>query len=96
MATYQILFWKSIPAIVQATDSAGSVKVQLSDRFQGLIDAVAMREGLAGTDAYLEQWEHGDEAEQPGTARDVAAAVAAELERRFEEFRVQGLGRGGK
>jgi hypothetical protein len=96
MATYQILFWKSIPTVVQATDSAGSVKVQLSDRFQGLVDAVAMREGLAGTDAYLEQWEHGDETERAGTARDVAAAVAAELERRFEDFRVQGLGRAGQ
>jgi hypothetical protein len=94
MATYQILFWKDIPAVVHASDAGGSVKLQLSDRFQALIDAVAMREGLAGTDAYLEQWEQGEEAERPGTARDVATAVAAELEGRFEEFRVQGLGRG--
>ena len=60
MATYQVLYWKDIPSVVEATDTDGSVKVQLSDRFQMLIDAVAMQLGMAGTDAYLEQWEHGD------------------------------------
>jgi hypothetical protein len=93
VASYQILSWKGIPSLVSAADADGPVKIQLSERFQALIDAVAMREGLAGTDAYLEQWEHGDEMDQPGTARVVAALVAAELERRFEEFRDQGLGR---
>ncbi len=94
MATYQILYWKHIPSVIKAMDTDGTVKVQLSDRFQALIDAVAMREGLTGTDAYLEQWEHGDEAERLGTAKDVAAAVADELERRFEEFLDRGLGSG--
>lgn len=94
MAIYQILCWKGIPSVVEATDAGGSVKIQLSDRFQALIDAVAMRQGLVGTDAYLEQWEHDHEAERPGTAQDVAAAVADELERRFDEFREQGLGSG--
>jgi hypothetical protein len=93
MATLQILDWKDIPSVVQASDDAGAVKVQLSDRFQMLIDAVAMRLGLAGTDEYLEQWEHGDEEERPGAAREVAEAVVAELERRFDEFRERGLGR---
>jgi hypothetical protein len=93
MATLQILYWKDIPSVVQASDDAGTVKVQLSDRFQMLIDAVAMRLGLAGTDEYLEQWEHGDEEERPGAAREVAEAVVAELERRFDEFRERGLGR---
>lgn len=87
MATYQVLYWRHIPAVVEATDPGGSVKVQLSDRFQVLIDAVAMRLGMAGTDAYLDQWEHGDEERRDGTAREVAEGVAAELEGRFAEFR---------
>jgi hypothetical protein len=92
MATYQILCWKDIPSVVEARDGAGSVKLQLSERFQALIDTVAMRLGLAGTDEYLDQWEHGAEIERPGTAREVAEAVVAELEGRFTEFRDRGLG----
>jgi cvfA/B/C family virulence factor len=92
VAKYQVLYWKDIPSVVEATDASGSAKVQLSDRFQALIDAVAMRLGMAGTDAYLDQWEHGDEQERGGTAREVAAAVVGELEGRFEEFRSRGLG----
>jgi Virulence factor len=87
MATYSILSWKDIPSVVEATDANGTVKVQLSERFQALIDSVAMQLGMAGTDAYLEQWEHSTDKERPGSAREVADAVAAELENRFEEIR---------
>ncbi len=92
MAKYQVLYWKDIPSVVEASDGTGSAKVQLSERFQMLIDSVAMRLGLAGTDAYLDQWEHGDEQERPGRPGDVAKAVAQELEAKFAEFRERGLG----
>ena len=87
MATYQILSWKDIPSVVEATDGQQTEKRQLSDRFQALIDAVAMQLGLAGTDEYLDQWEHGEEQERPGSAREVADAVVAEIEGRFAEYR---------
>jgi hypothetical protein len=92
VAKYQVLYWKDIPSVVEASDGTGTAKVQLSDRFQVLIDAVAMRLGLAGTDAYLDQWEHGDEQERPGSPGDVAKAVAQELEAKFADFRERGLG----
>ena len=92
MAKYHVLYWKDIPSVVEANDGPDSVKRQLSDRFQVLIDAVAMHLGLAGTDEYLDQWEHGEEQERPGTAREVADAVLKELEDRFAEFRARGLG----
>jgi cvfA/B/C family virulence factor len=92
VAKYQVLYWKDIPSVVEASDGTGTAKVQLSDRFQVLIDAVAMRLGLAGTDAYLDQWEHGDEQERPGSPGDVAKAVAQELEAKFADFRDRGLG----
>jgi Virulence factor len=92
VAKYQVLYWKDIPSVVEASDGTGTAKVQLSDRFQVLIDAVAMRLGLAGTDAYLDQWEHGDEQERPGSPGDVAKAVAQELEAQFADFRERGLG----
>jgi hypothetical protein len=94
VARYQILYWKEIPSVVEARDETGTVKLQLSDRFQGLIDAVAMRLGLEGTDAYLDQWDHGQEEARPGSAREVAESVVTELESRFAEFRDRWLGQG--
>ena len=93
MAKYRILYWKDIPSVVEASDGGDSAKVQLSERFQALIDTVAMKLGLDGSDEYLEQWHHGDEQERAGTAREVADAVAGELETAFGELGDHGLGR---
>lgn len=86
MAIYRIIVWRGIPATVEARDAEGSVSRPLSERFQMLIDSVAMQLGLAGSDEYLEQWSGGDEQERPGAAAEVADAVVAELEARFPEF----------
>ena len=86
MATYRIIAWKGIPASVEAEDGAGSVSLQLSERFQMLIDSVAMQLGLQDSDAYLELWSRGEPQDRPGTAREVADAVAADIENRFPEF----------
>jgi hypothetical protein len=92
VARVRILRWKDIPSVIEASDADGTVKLQLSERFQVLIDSVAMRLGLSGTDDYLDQWELGDEEERPGGAREVAEALVQELEGRFGEFRDRGLG----
>ncbi len=42
MARYHILYWKDIPSVVEATDGDSTKKVLLSQRFQDLIDLVAM------------------------------------------------------
>ena len=86
MATYQIVAWKGIPASVEARDDAGAVTVQLSDKFQQLIDSVAMQLGLHESDAYIELWSREAPQERPGGAGEVADAVAAELEERFPTF----------
>ena len=65
---------------------ADSVTLELSERFQMLIDSVAMQHGLHGSDEYLDSWARGEPLERPGTAREVADAVAAELEARFPDF----------
>ncbi len=92
VAKYRILYWKDIPSVVEATAGGDSAEVQLSERFQALIDAVAMKLGLDGSDEYLEQWDRGHEQERAGSASDVADAVARELEGKFGEFRDRGLG----
>ena len=86
MAEYQIIAWREIPAVVEARDGTGSVTRQLSERFQSLIDSVAMQLGLESSEAYIELWSRGDPQERPGTAREVADAVVADIENRFPQF----------
>jgi hypothetical protein len=79
---------------VEAVDDEQTVRVPLSQRFQDLIDAVAMREGASDSEAYLDGWAPGPEAERPGDAEAVARAVAAELEDGFQDLvarRIVGL-----
>ena len=93
MATYEIIAWREIPAVVEARDGGQSVTRPLSERFQALIDAVAMQLGIERSDAYLAEWTRSAAAERPGTAQEVAEAVAAELEDRFPEFIGRAFGR---
>ncbi len=86
MATYRVISWKGIPSLVEAREGDQTVRVPLSQRFQDLIDAVAMRQGATESQAYLEGWEPGSVNERPGGPEPVAEAVVAELEGSFEEF----------
>jgi len=86
MAFYQIVAWKDVPAMVEARDESETVTRPLSDRFQQLIDSVAMQLGLEDDEAYLGLWARGDVQERPGTATEVADAIVAELEARFPEI----------
>lgn len=52
----------------------------LPERFQEAIDLAAMAVGLLGSDEYTEAFRWGPNQERDGTAEEVAAAVAAELD----------------
>ncbi len=91
MAKVQILRWQEIPSLVEVRDDAGVKKIQLSEKFQALIDEAAMRRKLAGTDAYLEEWNKSAAVERDGAAVDVVRQVADELESRFAEIRDEAL-----
>ena len=86
MATYQIVVWKGIPASVEARDAQETVTVALSEKFQMLIDSVAMQLGLHDSDAYIELWTREAPQERPGGARQVAEAVADEIEAKFPTY----------
>jgi hypothetical protein len=92
MASVQVLYWQEIPSVVEAREGRDIHKVQLSQRFQELIDRVAMRKGLAGSDAYLEQWAKGPSETRAGDPRAVAQAVASEIEAQYETIRSAQLG----
>jgi hypothetical protein len=89
MARYRVLSWRGIPAQVKASgdDGGRAVSRQLSDWFVQEIDRVAMRDGLVGSDAYLAEWKWSEYRERPGSADEVADAVAAELEAEWAERR---------
>lgn len=86
MASYRIVYWHQIPSVVEARDREGNRhKEQLSSRFQELIDSVAMRKKIVGTDAYLEGWRRSRPKEREGLASEVARAVASEMEATFDQ-----------
>jgi hypothetical protein len=87
VAKVQILRWQEIPSMVEARDEGGAKKIQLSEKFQALIDEAAMRRKLAGTDAYLEEWNKSKPEERDGAAADVVKQVADEIESKFIEIR---------
>jgi len=92
MAEYQITYWKNIPSMVSAREGRRDrAKAELSERFQVAIDEAAMRSGLIGTDAYLEQWRRDEWQARDGAPADIAATVAAELEAEYTPERLAKL-----
>ena len=84
MATYKILYWQEIPSQIKADDGTDEVTLPMSARFMERIDEQALRRGLHDSDDYLAQWNWCEEEEREGTAAEVAAAVKAELEAKWQ------------
>ena len=91
MAKYTVLYWQDIPSLVEVRQGRKRHKVQLSERFQELIDKVAMRKGFFGADNYLEQWRRGETQSRDGSPEDVVRAVAAEIEANYESIEAQAM-----
>jgi 5-methyltetrahydrofolate--homocysteine methyltransferase len=80
-STYKILYWQEVPSQIRVTDDAGNdVSVELAPKFAERIDQLAHQRGFQQGDAYLAHWKWSDEEERDGSAREVAAALKAELE----------------
>jgi len=94
MAKLTTVYWRDIPAQVIAKERRDTAKIVLSERFAEAIDKAAMRAGMAGTDAYLEQWRR----EVVNCGRDLQAAVdeaAKKLEKEFDDERLATLVKSG-
>lgn len=85
MARYQILYWEYIPLGVKATDVNGTVRENLPARFQQAVENAATRAGQTSAAAYTSMFKWGKEQEREGTAADVAAAIAKELDETWNE-----------
>jgi hypothetical protein len=91
MARFQILYWEHIPLGVKATDVNGMARENLSARFQTAVDNAASRAGQTSAAAFTSMFKWGKEQEREGSAAEVAAAVARELEETWSEQAAQGL-----
>ena len=87
MAKVQVLYWQKIPSVVEAREGGELHKVQLSARFQELIDMVATSKGLGDSGAYLEQWAKGPAELRDGDVKRAAEAMAGELEAKYDAIR---------
>ncbi|MGA2985062.1 MAG: virulence factor [Terriglobia bacterium] len=86
MVKYQILYWMNVPSQVKVFEQGKRpVTRQMPERFQVEIDRIAMEEGLAGTDDYLNQWQWTPKKEREGTAEEVADALVRELLQNAED-----------
>ncbi len=92
VATYQVTYWQEIPSQVDSREpGAKPHKELLSQRFQELIDIVAAKRKLGGTDDYIAGWNKGEKMIRAGTPEEVAKAVAGEIETRFDQIRAEAL-----
>ena len=86
MADKIVVYWRDIPAQVIVKKGRKTARRQLPERFEQAIDRAAMRAGLTGTDAYLEQWRRTDPVE---VGDDLEAEASAAAEALTEEHTVE-------
>ncbi|MCH7594489.1 MAG: virulence factor [Chloroflexi bacterium] len=99
MALVRLMYWKEIPVTVQASEGGETISHPLDARFQEAADAVAMFDGSAGTDEYLDAWELKDYGEVDAPLKEAAAAIAMRFNNGFpEDFvaRIRDLDRAGE
>ena len=86
-----ILSWQDIPTVVEARDANGIEKVELSRRFSELIDLIAMKKGIVGTDDYLRDWKKKKLSNTNKTAKQVVLEMSEYLEGKYEEIKSNAL-----
>jgi hypothetical protein len=87
---YQVLYWKNVPAQVKVFPESGRpLARQMPDRFQAEIDRIAMEQGLAGTDDYLNEWHWTAKLEIPGNPAEVLDTLILKLEADWDNRRSQ-------
>ena len=91
MTSFQIVYWRDIPAQVKVGTGRQRVARQMSLRFQEAIDRAAMRSGLFNTDDYLAEWRTSTAEEREGAPEAVADAVLAEIEAAYDAHRLEAL-----
>lgn len=94
-STYQIIYWRDIPAQVKVRAGRMRVSRPLPDRFEQAIDRAAMHAGAINSDDYLAEWRRSDWLEREGEPEAVAEALVAELDSSYSQDKLRDLARNG-
>ncbi len=86
-----VLFWQDIPTVIEARDSTGIEKVELSKRFSELVDLIAMKKGLIGTDDYLKNWKKNKFPNSTKTAKQTVLEMSKYYESKYEDIKMKSL-----
>ena len=93
--TYQIVYWRDIPAQIKIKDGRQRKGRPLSDRFGQAIDQAAMLTGLTGSDDYLNQWRTTPWQESEEEAENLGERLAADIEAAYPFDRIKALVQNG-
>ena len=86
-----VLFWQDIPTVIEARDATGIEKVELSKRFSELVDLIAMKKGLVGTDDYLQNWKKKKFPNSTKTAKQTVLEMSKYYESKYEDIKMKSL-----
>ena len=95
MAQRIILYWRDIPTQVIVRQGRTTAKRELPERFALAVDAAAMKAGMHGSDAYLEQWRRGSPEPCGDDLEAEAVAATASLEATYDPPRLAFLVQNG-
>lgn len=89
-AKLTIIYWRDIPAQVNAGSGEDKHQVLLKPRFQKAIDRAAMVAGITSASDYVNEWRQAASALE-GDAADAATKVANEIDETFPLERLNEL-----
>ena len=93
--TYQIIYWRDIPAQVKVKAGRQRVSRPLPNRFEQAIDRAAMHAGAINSDDYLAEWRRSEWQERNGKPEEVANVLVDELDTAYSEDTLKALARNG-
>jgi hypothetical protein len=89
--SFQIVYWRDIPAQIKVRSDGQRINRQLSPRFQEAIDAAAMRGNATSADDYLADWHSSDWQLSSTDPERLADALAVEIEAEYTPERLKKL-----
>ncbi len=89
--TYQIVYWRDIPAQVRVRSGNRRTNRQLSLRFQEAIDAAAMHAQATTSDDYLADWRSTEWQHAEGDPDQFTEQLAKQIEAEYPPERLKAL-----